>query len=128
MLPLIKTAALVVILFLIMALLSRMSAPELTLDVSVQHGVKKLVQKSQEAAAQLNTSTHPVHHLVHASTALNNLDAAFLLVNPKHCETLTGCSVNELYNNMVQKQEAAANILYMQQQAPMPQPVHVHRR
>lgn len=138
MLALVKTAALVVILFLIMALLSRMSAPELQLDVGVQHSVKKLVSKSQEAAAQTQNQSHPVHMYLHSTNALSQLDAALTLVTPKQCETLTGCKVNELYNHLVQAQEAAANALYFLQHPPLQhqtpqfsppsQPVQANRR
>lgn len=133
----VKTAALVVILFLIMALLSRMSAPELQLDIGVQHSVKKLIQKSQEAASSVNSTgnANPVHNFLHSTNALSHLDAAFTLVTPKQCEILTSCKVNDLYNHLVQTQEAAANALYFLQQPlpsqlPLPQlqPVQGNRR
>lgn len=121
MLAFIKTAALVVILFLILALLSRMSAPEVSLELGVQHGVKKLVQKSQDAALRLQVPSHPVHNLVNATQALYYLDSALTLTSAQHCETITGCKVNDLYNNLVQKQEAAAAALYIQ-------PVQINHR
>jgi hypothetical protein len=48
------------------------------------------------------------------------LDAALSLVSAKQCETLTGCKVNELYNNMMQVQDTSANALYMLQPPPAP--------
>ena len=119
MLALVKTAAFIVILFLILALLSRMSAPELHLDVGVQHGVRKLVQTGQAAAARVSINTaHPLHNLVNITSALSYLEAAQTLTSAKHCETLTGCNVHDLYNNLQQQQEAVANGLFMQLQAP----------
>jgi hypothetical protein len=120
-----------------MALLSRMSAPELQLDIGVQHSVKKLIQKSQEAASSVISTgnANPVHNFLHSTNALSHLDAAFTLVTPKQCEILTSCEVNDLYNHLVQTQEAAANALYFLQKPlpsqlppPLLQPVQGNRR
>jgi hypothetical protein len=117
MLPLVRTSGLVVVIFLILALLSRMSAQEVQLDVTVQHGLRQYVSKSQELQQQAGDSTHPVHRLVHLTQALNYLDAAFTLSNPKNCETVTKCKVSDLYTQLSQQQETVAlQLLHMQQQ------------
>lgn len=116
----VKTAALVVIVFLILAMLSRMSAPEVQLDVTVQHGLNKFVTKSQELEQEANNATHPVHRLVYLTQALNYLDSAFTLSSPKTCETVTKCNVNNLYSTLSQEQESSALQL---KQMLTPQPV-----
>jgi hypothetical protein len=123
MLAYVRTAALVVIVFLILALLSRMSAPEVQLDMSIQHGVRQLVSKSQEAHARANTSNHPVHYLLNLTEGLNYLDAAFTLTNPKYCKTITKCDVQELYNTLLQQQEAAALRFLVPVPPPPPAPM-----
>lgn len=121
MLAFIKTAALVVILFLIMALLSRMSAPEVSLGpVEVQRSVKQLVQKSQDAAQRVNLSAHPVHNLVNLTQALDYLETTLMLTGPKKCEALTGCKVQETMANLTQQQESAAASLYFRPVQPRP--------
>jgi hypothetical protein len=121
MLPFIKTAALVVILFLIMALLSRMSASEVPLGpVEVQRSVRTLIQKSQDAALRVTTSAHPVHNLVNTTQALDYLESVLTLTDPKTCEELTGCKVNDVIAGLTQQQETAAASLYYK-------PVQHHR-
>lgn len=113
MLAFVKTAALVVILFLIMALLSRMSAPEVSLGpVDVQRSVKQLVQKAQDAAQRVNPSAHPVHNLVNLTQALTHLESALALTGPKNCEALTGCKMQDTMTHLSQQQETAAAALY----------------
>ena len=137
MLAFVKTAALVVILFLIMALLSRMSAPEVHLEVGVQHSVKKLIQKGQEAASNVSESGNAVHNYVHSTNALSHLDAALSIASVKQCEALTGCKVKDVHTQMIQSQENAAHLLFLlqqqpprqyQQQQPQKVPVHMNPR
>lgn len=104
----VRTAGLVVIVFLILAMLSRMSTPELRLDVSIQHGVKTLVNKSQEAQTRAANATNPVHFLLNTNQAINYLDAAQTLCSSKHCNTIAGFNVQDNYNAVVQQQENAA--------------------
>ena len=121
----VRTAALVVIVFLILAMLSRMSAPEVQLDITVQHGLKKFVNKSQELEQEANNATHPVHRLVYLTQALNYLDSALTLGSPKTCETVTKCKVTTLYSTLSQQQEHLAlqlkNMLVPVQPQPLPQ-------
>ena len=107
-LPYVRTAGLVVILFLILALLSRMSASEVQLDVSVQHGLKKLVTKSTESHNKASQAKHPVHRLVYLTQALNYLDSATALASTKHCENVTKCPVTQLVQQLEQEQEHTA--------------------
>lgn len=106
--PCVKTAALVVIVFLILAMLSRMSAPEVQLDLTVQHGLNKFVTKSQELEKESNNAANPVHRLVYLTQALNYLDSALTLGSPKTCEAVTKCNVNSLYSTLSQQQESLA--------------------
>lgn len=118
----VKTAALVVIVFLILAMLSRMSAPEVQLDLTVQHGLNKFVTKSQELEQEANNATHPVHRLVYLTQALNYLDSAFALSSPKTCEAVTKCNVNNLYSTLSQQQESSAlQLKHMLTPQPAPQ-------
>lgn len=124
----VRTAALVVIVFLILAMLSRMSAPEVQLDITVQHGLNKFINKSQELEQEANNATHPVHRLVYLTQALNYLDSALTLGSPKTCETVTKCKVNTLYSTLSQQQESSAlqlkHMLAQQVQPQRPQQPH----
>jgi hypothetical protein len=123
----VRTAAIVIVVFLILALLSRMSAPEVQLDVTVQHSLNKLVSKSQELTNVANqSSTHPVHRLVYLTQAVNCLDSALLLANPKTCEKVTKTNVQDVYTPLAQQQETLAlqikqALMYQQQQPPQQQ-------
>lgn len=117
----VRTVGLTVVVFLILALLSRMSAPEVHLDVSVQHVLRQFVSKSQQLEQSAAQSNHPVHRLIHLTQAVNYLDAAFAMGSAKSCEKLTQCKVSELYQSLVTQQENAA--LYFLKVQPMAHPV-----
>lgn len=118
--PHVRTAALVILVFLILAMLSRMSAPEVQLDVSVRNGVRKFISKSQQAHAQVTTSAHPVHNLINLTQALSYMNSALDLAAPKHCEQLTGCKVSELHKMMSDQQEETALRLFSFMSPPAP--------
>lgn len=106
--PFVRTAALVVILFLIIALLSRMSATEVQVEVSVQHVLKKLINKSYESHVRANQAPHPIHKLIHLTQALNYVDSALHLTSVKHCENITKCPVQQFTQQLEQEQENVA--------------------
>ena len=104
----VRTAGLVVIVFLILAMLSKMSTPELRMDMGLQQSVKKLITKSQEAQARAEQTTNPVHFLLNTNQAINYLDSALVLCSAKNCTTIAGFNVQDNYMTIMQQQENAA--------------------
>lgn len=124
----VRTAGLVVIVFLILAMLSKMSTPELRMDVGLQQSVKKLITKSQEAQARAEQATNPVHFLLNTNQAMNYLDSALALCSAKNCTTLAGFNVQDNYTAIMQQQENAALRLHYALQQPPPAALPQHQQ